>query len=64
VIDRRKRLPRIYSAPDRFVPLGEQDALDGGDILPGFSLPLHTLFARLGPARERARGQGKRRKSG
>lgn len=35
----------ITHTPQRITRLTEADSLDGGDILPGFSLPLHTLFA-------------------
>jgi Uma2 family endonuclease len=47
VIDPRKRTAAAYTAPDEMTPLGEKDALDGGDVLPGFRLPLANLFARL-----------------
>ena len=37
----------MYTAEDRFRDLGPADALDGGDVLPGFALPLADLFAEL-----------------
>lgn len=39
---------RVYASPEKYVTLGVQDALDGGDVLPGFQLPLATLFAQPG----------------
>ena len=42
------REARVYVAPDKYVTLGPQDALDGGDVLPGFRLPLETFFVQPG----------------
>jgi Uma2 family endonuclease len=46
-IDPVQRSARIYSGVDAFVPLAEGDCLDGGAVLPGFSLPLAHLFAEI-----------------
>ncbi|MHB1426007.1 MAG: Uma2 family endonuclease [Gemmataceae bacterium] len=46
-IDPRRRTVRVYGSPDQCVELNERQTLDGGVILPGFSLPLAQLFARL-----------------
>ncbi|MHB1426006.1 MAG: Uma2 family endonuclease [Gemmataceae bacterium] len=46
-IDPRRRTVRVYGSPDQCVELNERQTLDGGAILPGFSLPLAQLFARL-----------------
>jgi Uma2 family endonuclease len=35
----------IYESPKAIRVLGRDDALDGGDVLPGFRLPLAELFA-------------------
>lgn len=43
-IDPRARTVEVNTPPDRFVSLGEGDTLDGGDVLPGFALPLRELF--------------------
>jgi Uma2 family endonuclease len=48
-IDPDKRTVRIYTAPDEFRELSERDSLDGGDVLPGFSLPLAKLFRYVEP---------------
>jgi Uma2 family endonuclease len=47
VIDPRKRSAVVYTAPDKKLALAESGVLDGGDVLPGFRLPLAKLFARL-----------------
>lgn len=46
-IDLRTREASVYTALNRRVDLGTDGTLDGGDVLPGFSLPLATLFGHL-----------------
>ena len=46
-IDPPTRTAIVYTELDRSQNLTERDALDGGDVLPGFRLPLSTLFAEL-----------------
>lgn len=46
-IDPQRRTVRVYTSPDQCVELSERQTLDGGAVLPGFSLPLSQLFARL-----------------
>jgi Uma2 family endonuclease len=51
-VDPSKRTVRVYPAVDRFTVLHEDDTLDGGDVLPGFSLSIRDWFAeaeRTGP---------------
>jgi Uma2 family endonuclease len=36
----------VYTAPDRSTVLGLSQTLEGGDVLPGFALPLRELFER------------------
>jgi hypothetical protein len=36
----------VYTSPNRSRTRGIDDSLDGGTLLPGFKLPLRTLFAR------------------
>lgn len=47
MVDRKTRTVAVYTAPDRFITLGETQTLDGGATLPGFALPLRDLFAEL-----------------
>lgn len=47
-VDPRKRTVRVYTSPDQFHLLTEDQNLDGGDVLPGLSLPLREVFAQLG----------------
>jgi Uma2 family endonuclease len=49
-----KRTVRVYTASDRSTLLGEDQTLDGGDVLPGFALSIRDWFAeaeRTGPRR-------------
>jgi Uma2 family endonuclease len=50
MVDLDERTITVYTAPDRFALLRETDTLDGGQVLPGFSLPLNELFAELDQA--------------
>jgi Uma2 family endonuclease len=47
-IDPRKRTVRVFTSPDDATELKATDTLDGGDVLPGFSVPVARLFADLG----------------
>jgi Uma2 family endonuclease len=47
IIDPKTQTAEIYTSPDEKRHLGQDDSLDGGKLLPGFSLPLKKLFARL-----------------
>jgi Uma2 family endonuclease len=49
LIDPATRTATVYTSPDDSRRLTEGDVLDGGDVLPGFRLPLKQLFARLKP---------------
>ncbi len=46
-VDPRTKTARAYTAEDQCSELGEQQSLRGGDVLPGFELPLHGLFAKV-----------------
>jgi Uma2 family endonuclease len=45
-VDPPARAVRVYSGPDQFELLPEDRTLDGGQVLPGFSLAVQDLFAR------------------
>jgi Uma2 family endonuclease len=67
IIDPANRSVLVYTAPDQVVRLDERQTLEGGEILPGFRLPLTQLFARLsrrgnGGRKERP-GQRRRKQS-
>ena len=56
-VDPKKRSVRVYTAPDQSVLLKEDQKLDGGDVLPGFSLSIREWFKaaeRSGPRSGRA----------
>jgi Uma2 family endonuclease len=44
MLDPPTRTVRVHDAPDRFRQLAPDDALDGGDLLPGFSVRVGELF--------------------
>ncbi len=47
MIDRFKLTATVYTAVDQFHTLTIADTLDGGDVLPGFTLKLSDLFGEL-----------------
>lgn len=47
VIDPRSRTARVFTSADSARELSADDSVDGGDVLPGFSLKLADLFAEL-----------------
>jgi Uma2 family endonuclease len=46
-VDPDARTVEVFTTADQFVVRTEADMLDGAEVLPGFSLPLRTLFAEL-----------------
>jgi Uma2 family endonuclease len=46
LIDPKTRTARVFTSPHNSTVLGNGKTLDGGDVLPGFALPLKTLFGR------------------
>jgi Uma2 family endonuclease len=52
VIQPKTQTAEVYTSPTSSRKVGKNQALDGGDILPGFSLPLPKLFVH---ARRRPR---------
>ena len=55
----KKRTVRVYTSPETSTLFAEGEALDGGDVLPGLSLPLVDIFARMPPTTP---AKGKRRR--
>jgi Uma2 family endonuclease len=47
MVDPEERRVTVYTSPEDSVAYGTSDVLDGGTVLPGFSLPLGDLFAEL-----------------
>jgi Uma2 family endonuclease len=64
LVDPDKRTVQVATAPDCSVTLREGDVLDGGDVLPGFSLALRDLFARVPRRSPRRRSAAKKRRRG
>ncbi len=46
-VDPVARTVAVFDAPDHSRVLDESQTLDGGDVLPGFALPLADLFGEL-----------------
>ena len=52
-IEPTTRTVRAYTAKHQWTEVGPNDLLLGGDVLPGFKLPLAQLFARVeGPEQQ------------
>lgn len=60
-IDPQARTGSIYTAPDQARTIGENESLEGGEVLPGYTLPLSQVFAHL-PARTEAKATRRSRK--
>jgi Uma2 family endonuclease len=57
-VDRKQRIVQVFTSPDESRTLTEAETLDGGDVLPGLSIPVRELFARMP---RQARGRSARR---
>jgi len=47
-VDPPARSVTVYSSPTRFKVLSADQSLEGGKVLPGFQLPIATLFKNIG----------------
>jgi Uma2 family endonuclease len=47
-VDPEKRTVAVFTAPDQSTIVDENGVLDGGDVLPGFSLAVRDWFERAG----------------
>lgn len=45
-VDARKKIVEVFTSKQTSTVLAEHDTLTGGEVLPGFSLPLKPLFAK------------------
>jgi Uma2 family endonuclease len=45
VINPQQRSATVYKSPTEIIALAEADVLAGGDIVPGFELEVHEIFA-------------------
>ncbi len=49
IIDPRTHTANVYTAPEKPTFIDRGGVLNGGEVLPGFTLPLAELFARAEP---------------
>jgi Uma2 family endonuclease len=49
-VDPESRSVRVYTSPEEFTTVPVTGTLDGGTVLPGFTLPVADIFAELAPA--------------
>jgi Uma2 family endonuclease len=59
-IDPRTQTAQVYTAPDQMVAIPKGGILDGGEVLPGFQLPLTDLFSILPDSPKKATRNGKK----
>ena len=45
IVNPQRRTVRVYSSVDQFTELTEDDTLDGGNVLPGFTLSIRDWFS-------------------
>ena len=55
LLDPETRTMRVYTSPGDFSTMSEDESLDGGEVLPGFTLPLRDLFERAARSERRNR---------
>ncbi|HVS37089.1 MAG TPA: Uma2 family endonuclease [Gemmataceae bacterium] len=58
-INPKKRNAEVFTSPDQGATVTEHQALEGGDVLPGFRLLLRELFAELAPPGRKRNGRKK-----
>ena len=51
ILDPKTKTVQVYTAADQSSPVREDGTLDGGELLPGFALPVHQWFQRAGKRR-------------
>jgi Uma2 family endonuclease len=54
-VDPRLRTVTVYTTPHKFTVLQKDQTLDGGSVLPGFSVTLEELFAAVGQEQKTTR---------
>ena len=61
IVDPEKRTIEVWTSPDECQTLSENQTLTGGDVLPGFSLPLREIFVDPPrPAKKPGKRNGKK----
>jgi Uma2 family endonuclease len=60
LVDPRKRTVAAHTSPKAATILAESETLTGGEVLPGFKLPLKQLFAELDRRADKSLDSGKK----
>ena len=62
IIDPKTQTAEAYTAPDAKTAIPADGTLEGGDVLPGFRLPLAKLFEKFAPAAKPKPGRKAKKK--
>lgn len=57
VIDPERKVATVYTSPSKFKRFTATDSLDGGKVLPGFSLSLSDLFSSTKRKKKKGRSR-------
>jgi Uma2 family endonuclease len=57
LVEPKTETARVYTSPTKVHRIGTDGALDGGDVLPGFVLPLRKLFDHATRATQRRKAR-------
>jgi Uma2 family endonuclease len=49
IVDPAVSTVAVYTGPEQYTVLGQDQVLNGGELLPGFTLSVRELFAEVGP---------------
>jgi Uma2 family endonuclease len=61
-VDPETRTVRVFTSPDDVTTLTAKVTLTGGEVLPGFAVPVADLFASLPPVKKPAPKPKKKKK--
>ncbi|MCE9564459.1 MAG: Uma2 family endonuclease [Planctomycetes bacterium] len=61
-VNPKRRTVRVYTSPDNMTERTVADTLDGGEVLPGFAVPVAELFAELPASPKTTKPKGKKKR--
>jgi Uma2 family endonuclease len=62
IIDPTSFTIRVHTSPEKFTELRETESLNGDPVLPGFSLSIQKLFAKVDRSSSKAKGKKSKKK--